>query len=103
MIPDKATLRAISTFWNRHGHAPATRDIAAAIGVSVGTARHIVDDLADRDLVACEPMASRTMRLTPAGIEALEGSFPMVPFNDPALVEGHEVICYLRPRAVVAS
>ena len=99
MISEKTALRAISTFWNQHGCAPTLRDIAPVIGVSTGKARHIVDDLADRGLVAREPWMSRTMRLTPAGIEALEGTFPMVPFTDAALAEigPTQVVCHLQP------
>lgn len=105
MISDKTALRAISTFWNRHGHAPALGDIAAALRISLGSAANLVSDLQAKGLVDREPHKSRTMRLTILGIEALEGEVPMRPLTAEALAElgPMQVIRHMTPRHVECS
>lgn len=105
VISDNEALRAISTFWNQNGCAPALGDLAIELRVSRGKARKVVLALVARELVAQEPRIARSIRLTPEGIEALEGTFPMVPFDDEALADvgGCRVVRYLAPRHVECS
>lgn len=100
---DQEALRAISTFWNQNGCAPSLDDLADVLCIRRGSVRNLVFDLAAKGLVAQEPRISRTLRLTPAGIEALEGTFPLVPLTDEAQVDGLTVVRAMTPRHVECS
>jgi len=103
MSIDKESLRAISTYWNQNGHAPSLGDLAAALCISRHNARNLLFDLDARGLVARDAGVHRSLRLTPAGIEALEDTFPMVPLTDEAQVDGLAVVRAMTPRHVECS
>lgn len=91
----RRVLRAISTHWNLHGYAPSARDIRDALGLkSQGTVSYHLRALRKGGLLASEPRAARTLRLTPAGIKHLEGSFPLERLDEAAIVRsrrsGHD-------------
>lgn len=78
---DRRVLRAISTYWNRHGYAPSITDLAEATEMSRTAVFRRVEALRARREVTTNGRANRTLRLTPAGIKALEGTFPMERFD----------------------
>lgn len=93
---DRHVLRAISTFWNRHGYAPSLRDIRDELGLTNhSTVNHHVLSLRSRGLLTLEPSKNRTMRLTPEGIKHLEGTFPMERFDVAMLRRDHLQVAHL--------
>lgn len=101
---DRAVLRAISTYWNRHGYAPSLRAIRDELGLkNHSTVNHHVQNLRQRGMLASEENTNRTLRLTPAGIKHLEGTFPMERFDVATLRRGDLVVAHLIPAHVECS
>ena len=98
---NRDVLRAISTYWNLHGYAPSITDLAEALSVSRTAVFRRVETLRARGEVSAG-RTNRTLRLTPAGIKALEGTFPMEPFDVATLRRKYEV-AHLIPSHVECS
>lgn len=76
MIPKKGlpVLMAIRDLCAEHGHSPSLEEIGQAVGIaSRAGVKAVIDMLEEAGLVAREPFKPRTMRLTDAGIQMLEG------------------------------
>lgn len=100
---DRHVLRAISTYWNRHGYAPSITDLAEDLSTSRTAVFRRVETLRARGEVATNGRANRTLRLTPAGIKALEGTFPMERFDVATLRRGGFEVAHLIPAPVECS
>jgi Mn-dependent DtxR family transcriptional regulator len=69
---DMATLRAIRDAQKRDRYSASLRELAALLGIGCTTMKARVDRLAVRGLVTYQPRNSRTLRITPRGMELLE-------------------------------
>lgn len=99
----REVLRAISTYWNRHGYAPSITDLAESLETSRTAVHRRVETLRARGEVATNGRANRTLRLTPAGIKALEGTFPMERFDVSMLRRRGYEVAHLIPAHVECS
>lgn len=65
-------LRVLHALTERNGFAPTVREVAAERGSTVSPVQYSLDRLEEAGFIARQPGLSRTLRVTPAGLRALE-------------------------------